>query len=648
MLNNHAPSPRYRSRTRTRRSGFTLLEVMIATAVTLLMMLSLAQIFKIIGDSMQRGRAILELNNRLRTVTHRIRTDLGHLTINPEPPNDPAAGAGYFEYYDGPMTDYTTASYATTSASNRIGDCDDIVMGTVKAGDTWFTGKVPRFILEQRVAENAAEFSAQNLVTIASQYAELVIFAQPQVAISKSAVPTGSVLTNTTVNAFRDPGYMTLEPAFFQDDNADAIPDSYRLHYRLLLIRPDLNLPFDITHADGNVPAGRLPGNTADVLFKAQINNAAIIDGISVTLPPYVCDMAPLFAVCDLSMRRVFDPTSPTDFVAANSLADLGAPENRFAHVQIPVANASTTMPVLALGPRLVSAAADINEYFETQSGSSVGSGFLHPAYVLGGLRSAAISGDRLGEDLLATDLLAFDVKGFDEGVPLLLHRGANGTDDAGAAGSDDLVLSPNDPGYAQLLRSDRAYVPSTVGTGEFVDLAWGYKTYQRVRISGGSLATNANVTTQLSALSAVGGGVTNSTINSGTILSRISDAAIFVFQPRFDTWSTHYEGDGILQAEVTTLRGVVRINGEDALYGTTGSDDLGNLRETWRQNAIDAGTDGIDNPGSLLGVDDSSEFETSAPYNVPLRGVQITVRMEDPRSRQVRQMTVTREFVNK
>ncbi len=51
------------------RRGFTLLEVLIATAVTLLMMLSLAQVFKVIGDSMKQGRAALELNSRLRNVS---------------------------------------------------------------------------------------------------------------------------------------------------------------------------------------------------------------------------------------------------------------------------------------------------------------------------------------------------------------------------------------------------------------------------------------------------------------------------------------------------------------------------------------------------------------------------------------------------
>ena len=67
------------------RGGFTLLEVLVATAVTLLMMVSLAQIFKVIGDSMKQGRAALELNSRIRNVAHRIQLDLNNMTVVPKP-----------------------------------------------------------------------------------------------------------------------------------------------------------------------------------------------------------------------------------------------------------------------------------------------------------------------------------------------------------------------------------------------------------------------------------------------------------------------------------------------------------------------------------------------------------------------------------
>ena len=77
-----------------------------------------------------------------------------------------------------------------------------------------------------------------------------------------------------------------------------------------------------------------------------------------------------------------------------------------------------------------------------------------------------------------------------------------------------------------------------------------------------------------------------------------------------YDTWSFHYEHDGQSQ------RG-----------GGSG----------------DGGTDGLDSGGS--GVDDAGERETAPPYPIPLRGLQIKVRCYEPNSRQVREVTVVKEF---
>ena len=55
--------------------------------------------------------------------------------------------------------------------------------------------------------------------------------------------------------------------------------------------------------------------------------------------------------------------------------------------------------------------------------------------------------------------------------------------------------------------------------------------------------------------------------------------------------------------------------------------------------------SDGFDNNGSN-GVNDASERVTSPPYPVPLRGVQIKIRVYEPTSRQVREVTVTETFL--
>jgi hypothetical protein len=654
------PIARRRSRRSPQRGGFTLLEVLIATAATLLMMLSLAQIFKVVGDSMKQGRAALELNNSLRSVAYRIRIDLENLTAVPNPPADPSSGLGYIEYYDGSLTDYSATLYSATEPTvtvnlSRFGDVDDIFMGTASAGDVWFNGKVPLFVLKQS-EPSTADLNGNGiaddveLVNIAAQHAEVVMFVEP-------------VVTNIG-NPSRDPSYyLTSTPngaINFQDtDNLDGggngFPDAFRLHYRTLLIRPDLNLASSLSLTSGQtIAAGNLPAsvNAANSYLVAQPQGGS--------LPSPLCDMSTVHNQCDLSVRRVFNPAdglpATADFIAANSLEDLVDPANRFAHVQVPIpGTASTTLPLLALGPKLaLGTLTSVDPDGQLSGGSfQVGTGFLHPAYLL--------RGSRTGEDVLASEILAFDIKGFDPGVPLLGSVGPDtaygiaGDDDDGDgtpdnaselgwANSDDLILSPNDPGYGPALATAAPAV-SVVGTGEYVDLCWARK----LAAHGANITATTNVWSPLSgySLSNIGNGsllaFSDELYKSGKVLR--AGTATYVLQPSYDTWTTRYEGDGILQAARGTVVGNMRINGGATLYGLAGN-DLTNVTPVWRRTNVDAGTDGIDNNGSAPGVDDVTELETSPPFASQLRGLRISIRMEDPVTRQVKQMSVAREFV--
>ncbi|MCR9297224.1 MAG: type II secretion system GspH family protein, partial [bacterium] len=362
-----------------RRSGFTLIEVLVATAVTLLMMVSLAKIFKILGDSMQEGRAALELNNRLRNVALRIQNDLANATAVLQPPADPAAELGYFKYYDGPLTDYSGALYSLSGGASvdlsRFGDTDDILMFTARADDVWYTGKVPLCVLQgvSPTAANTTEF-----VTIASQYAEIALFCEPVVSnegnIDKSPAPL-----------IADPKAYARVAGFDANTSAPLdMPAEYRLHYRVLLIRPDLNL------TDASVPGGqRLEGGTVNgqnwlVAERAQV----LVGGNTVNLPTPTCDMSNAHQQCDLSLRRV-NPLSPISPVAANSLADLVDPANRFAHYRIALTANTLSMPILALSPKInmpytLSDAGSVSISNPPQP-SEFQSGFLHPAFTLVG-----------------------------------------------------------------------------------------------------------------------------------------------------------------------------------------------------------------------------------------------------------------------
>jgi hypothetical protein len=106
----------------------------------------------------------------------------------------------------------------------------------------------------------------------------------------------------------------------------------------------------------------------------------------------------------------------------------------------------------------------------------------------------------------------------------------------------------------------------------------------------------------------------TNTILSDRNIAPRFQapGAGTLAGQTVYDTWSTHYEANG---------------RDEDA------------------DGTVDEFNDGRDN-NSDGAIDDSGERETSPPYPVPLRGVEIRIRCYEPSSRQVRQVTVRHTFV--
>jgi hypothetical protein len=82
--------------------------------------------------------------------------------------------------------------------------------------------------------------------------------------------------------------------------------------------------------------------------------------------------------------------------------------------------------------------------------------------------------------------------------------------------------------------------------------------------------------------------------------------------RPTYDTWSSHYEANGL--------------------------DEDGDSQ-------TDEGTNGEDDNSNGI-ADDLAERETSPPYPVPLRGIEVRIRCYEPESRQVRQVTIRHSFV--
>ncbi|MEM6689648.1 MAG: prepilin-type N-terminal cleavage/methylation domain-containing protein [Planctomycetota bacterium] len=438
---------------RKHSTGFTLVELLVAMTVTLLLMAALSRSFATIGKSVEEGRARVDQVSKLRDVTFRLRTDLRSITTEAEPPVPLDSNRGYFFYYEGPTTDTTFSNFGAapkrflTSGEaiypfgagpvgdpdeqdntvvfnpffapfgtpnyreaspvyrefSRFGDTDDVLAFTAEAPPgEFFTGKVPRYLIDDSVGTSALNLTvAMEPVTIQSRYAEIIMWASPVWNVDP---------TTRTLQLAEHPSAMPL----YKDEDRNLVPDSFVLHQRVLLIRPDLN----VNYADigWTSPVSAAVGNTASIniealrtvptvgglgeltydidrvpaplarIYPIGLNNDNFYDPsslytspivtaypdyisngtVSTTMPNnqefltshWLVGMAPLHQFYDISLRRVLHPRTgePTPFVAANSLEDLNQPHNRFGAVRLPGRFfgrqnfTATSMPLLATG----------------------------------------------------------------------------------------------------------------------------------------------------------------------------------------------------------------------------------------------------------------------------------------------------------
>jgi hypothetical protein len=231
------------------------------------------------------------------------------------------------------------------------------------------------------------------------------------------------------------------------------------------------------------------------------------------------------------------------------------------------------------------------NRYGHNPNGVASEVNFPYPA-TQAPLSISPLSGARLGEDIVLNNVLAFDVRVLDPDAPIQVA-------------SPGGAVTPGDPGFA--------VGSGTAGFGAYVDLFW-----NRAVTAGSPPGAGSPLVpfppTGTTAFQSPGVYV------AGTSAAKVKTllGAVATGTAVYDTWSSHYEANGI---------------NEDG-----DSDKAGNP-------LIDEGTNGLDDNGNGL-VDEPAEAETSPPYPVPLRGIEVRIRCYEPSSRQVRQVTIRHTFV--
>lgn len=380
----------------------------------------------------------------------------------------------------------------------------------------------------------------------------------------------------------------------FEDRDGDGLPGPGEvfLYRRVLLIVP--NHPYNL---NANVVA---PYDLSDYLDHYQNS--------------------------DISAR------STTNGIVANTLSDLTNRQNRFAHRPDLFPHLISRAMLIPRGTVFAGGSLPGEDGVDDNHDGIVDDQGLPFAWETGAFGSNDLVSTDLnvvthgyGHDLIAPQLLAFDVKAFDPYAEI--HTTGN-----------NIAVVPGDPGWpvAGVIGNQ---VPT--GRGAFVDL--GYRNF------GGNIVDGL-VINHSSRRPAATDISTGRSLFSGlpAFRDRPNTGIVGVWDPyepflgvynipvptpgnsspppqpilgtSYCTWSTYYEHDGIDQ------------NGNGLI-------DEGN-------NGLDDDPDG---PGPLTPngiVDDAVERETSPPYPFPLRGIQVRIRLIEPGTRQVRQMTVVADFI--
>jgi len=711
-------------------TAFTLVEMLIAMAITLVMVGAVVTLFANISNSVRNRRAVIELSGQMRHTRNMLQQDLQGATCNGLVWQRPDENQGYIEIIEGPRREgqasvlvdgieenrtgreYNPEIDHTTSlipASNvpfpdstwltdggSLGDFDDILMLTVRNEHEPFVGRAPRTDgTPSAVRPNASDslgFPYWEPTTITSPLAEVIWYAIEN--------PSETENDEDAAGYFGEPGMRTI----------------YR---RTLLIAPWLN-PYRYVNPVSGAVDDTFQLNGTGPQFTAQPGLMRILpanierDDVSEALACLVAFQEQY----DLSVRLEFDPLldAANDGrwkIVANTLGDLTKRENRYEHHfyrpngdrEYPFAmiaagdNYEGTPVRVVLDPevRLATSASgpfnagranlstldDIRDYVssyrviatETQGRAdrqfqsrpyaylSDTSGTLATARVMLNDQGEIVrivhgpvplSGKRRGEDVMLSDALGFDLRVYDPGAPLFAHR------------VTETILQPTDPawlhayvsnanmrndGTGRIGNGNNPNNPTSetfpfVGQGAFVDLGYGFDA--RRMTWAPAYLPELPVPQFVAAFSSA----TQPWFFSARPLSDVYGNQLATGFAVFDTWSLHYENNGLNEDNDATLTTTgTWVHPYDPSAAThrpsideavNGLDDSGNY---WSANSSPP-PPAVLIQDTRLGPDDVGERETVPPYDKPLRGIQAVLRLYERDSRQVRQVSVNQSFV--
>ncbi len=616
-----------------RRRAYTLVEILTATVLMLIIMMAVTVVFASVTESIGESRATLEMSQRLRAAAAILKQDLENVTVIMDPPRSPKSNEGYFQYVEGPIGPVVDPADVAVNLENgladsTVGDMDDMILFTVTTKGEPYNGLI---------AGNAASSNSAEIIYFVrgTTLYRRILLIKPEVDVR--TVDRSGFYQNydLSVRKVWDDFSVTLPSGSTQDRPvlaANSLAD---------LTRPECRFAH---HPDLRIWSATAATPTATVtspLPKIQRTNSILRywrEGKPFPFflrpwlgQPYDTDLDNITAnfkwVPGLGLPTLAECSDP-NWVAGDAVPsenNVGIDVNDPRKVQLP----RFSDDIRPTGP--------FDAWMDPHPWSNV-----DPVL---GVPNDYSAGTRMGEDVLLTNVIGFDVKAWDPNAAVLVQKITDASDNV----LDEIVNLPGDPGYRDTVQRLRDHIMAgSVGTsgmnattGAYVDLDF----MARILAQGslypdGPYTSGTNVVLPIPQFGREGN---HRSLAYGTV-----DRFGVYLQPHdyypaiYDTWSLHYEYNHQWVNYVSENPA-----NSDRVLPSTNSASTGFVGDEDRNGIFDQATDGLDNDGAN-GVDDIGERETQPPYDIPLQGIQVRIRVFEPGSRQVREVTIVQKFRTK
>ena len=417
----------HNNRRRQSTAGFTLVELLVASAIALTVMGAVATLFGIFGRTASQSQAIVDLTDKIRSVAWRMRQDLAGVTVELTPWTRPESNSGYFEMIEGMAKD----SDAANDTANIAADKDDVLMFTTRSTSGPFVGK----------------FDSN---TIESPTAEVAWFCKT----AANQPVSGLELYNLYRRQLLVTAYVGVEP-FLSGNN--SLPGTLATAYATY----DISLRLDGTALYPNALSDLtkrenrfLHTTTFPYAFLSATAPNATFDGTAREGEDIVLSNVIGFDV------RVFDPEAParqrngvTLYPGDPGYATASLAGSKGSFVDLGgVARTSTPVPSRTL----------IGGTFAPAGATAMGSNGMY----VSGTSTTWVSGASLANPTYDTWSMHYEFNGVDDDRDALIDEGTNGLDDNNDGLPDDIGEFETSPPYPVPLRGIevriRCYEPSS------------------------------------------------------------------------------------------------------------------------------------------------------------------------------------------